>query len=158
MGRPRGRPRKNHNPELDSVMAKIDDEFGYDGPEHEVAPDPSDQVTPPAPEILALGPMPEDAAAIQKWNYRLLSTMAALAARDASLSPGERERRVMKLTQAAARHYPEAARYDLSQKIERDAEQRGGKNQRARAAAQAEPVRPAGSAKVVPIRPPDSGN
>ncbi len=154
MGRPRGRPRKN----LAAVIEKIDDEFGYDGPPDEADPARDEQASDPAPEILALGPMPEDAAAIQKWNYRLLSTMAALAAKDASLSPAERERRVMKLTQAAARHYPEAARYDLTQKIERDAEQRGGKNQRARAAAQAEPVRPAGHAKVVPIRPPDSGN
>jgi len=156
MGRPRGRPRKSLD--RDAVARALDVEFGYDAADDEVAPAPGERASDPAPEILALGAMPEDAAAIQKWNYRLLSTMAALAAKDATLSPSERERRVMRLTQAAARHYPEAARYDLSQKIERDAEQRGGKNQRARAAAQAESVRPAGGAKVVAIRPPDSGN
>lgn len=106
----------------------------------------------PPPEIVALGLPPPDAAGIQKWNYQLLSTLAALAARDNTIGPETRLKRIAMLTQAAARHYPEAAKFDLAQKIERDAAELAGRK-KAKAAAKMERRTPGASAKVIPIRP-----
>lgn len=111
---------------------------------------------PPHPELVALGLPPDDAAGIQKWHYRALSTMAALVLRQENLSEEARLKRFTALTQAAARHYPEAAKYDLSQQIARDAEEIAGRK-RAKAAAKLEPAPPAHGAKVIPIRPDAKG-
>ena len=108
-------------------------------------------ITEPAPEILALGPPPSDAAGIQKWNYQLLSTRAWLVAQTPGISDAERDKRVMQLTQAAARHFPTAAKFDLNESIKRDAEAIAGKK-RAKAAAKLEQAPKAGVAKVIPIR------
>lgn len=106
---------------------------------------------PPAPELLALGAPPTDAAAIQKWHYQALSTMAWLVMKDEKLSNETRMKRFGALTLAAARHYPEAAKYDLAQAIARDAESTAGRK-RAKAAAKLEKRAAAGGAKVIPIR------
>lgn len=155
MRRPRGpdrQPRKRRLPPSDDVS------FGW-GSEAEAAEDESvppkvygEQPSEPPPEIIALGLPPADAAGIQKWNYQLLSTFAALAARDNTIGPETRLNRVAKLTQAAARHYPEAAKFDLMQKIERDAAELVGRK-KAKAAAKLERATPGPSAKVIPIRP-----
>lgn len=105
---------------------------------------------PPAPELLALGAPPADAAAIQKWHYQALSTMAWLVLKDENLSSETRMKRFGALTLAAARHYPEAAKYDLAQQISRDAMDTASRR-RAKAAARLE-RRSAGGAKVIPIR------
>lgn len=108
-----------------------------------------------APELVALGMPPADAAGIQKWNYQVLSTMAALELRNKNITPEERLRRVAKLTASAAKHYPEAAKYDLDQRIRNDTEAMTTRK-RAKAAAQLERRGPAGGAKVIPIRAPGS--
>lgn len=111
-----------------------------------------EQPSAPAPELLALGLPPADAAGIQKWHYQALSTMAALVLRSDSISEETRLKRFGALTLAAARHYPEAAKYDLAQQIARDAAEVMGKK-RAKAAAKLEKAIPvAGGAKVIPIR------
>lgn len=107
--------------------------------------------TAPAPELVALGAPPADAAGIQKWNYQLLSTMAYLAMKDPNISNDTRMKRCAQLTTAAARHYPEAAKFDLAQKISRDTETMTTRK-RAKAAAKLERRPPAGGAKVIPIR------
>lgn len=111
--------------------------------------------TAPAPELVELGLPPEDAAGIQKWNYRVLSTMAALVLRSDKISDETRMKRVAQLTMAAARHYPEAAKFDLAQRIAADAAEVAGKK-RAKAAAKLERAPAAGGAKVIPIRRPDA--
>jgi hypothetical protein len=108
-----------------------------------------EEATPP--EILAIGPPPQDAAAIQKWQYQMLSTMAWLVMNDTRLPMERRQKKFADLSQAAARHYPEAARWDLSQKIQKDAEDTAGRK-RAKAAARLERAPAAGGAKVIPIR------
>lgn len=110
-----------------------------------------DQAQEPPEELLAIGPPPTDAAALQKWNYQLLSQMIALTVRDNTISNETRAKRIIQLTTAAAKHYPEAAKYDLDRRIAQDAEAIAGKK-RARAAAQMERRPPAGGAKVIPIR------
>lgn len=137
-----------------------DPEFGWtppatgadrDPPPVEIATVVGDAPSEPAPELVALGLPPEDAAGIQKWNYRVLSTMAALTLRATNISEDTRMKRVAALTLAAARHYPESAKYDLAQQIARDAEAVAGKR-RAKAAAKLEKAPAAGGAKVIPIR------
>ncbi len=110
-----------------------------------------DQPETPPPELEALGMPPEDASGIQKWNYRLLSTLVALTVKDRTISNETRAKRIAQLAAAAAKHYPESAKYDLGQRIARDAEEMAGKK-RARAAAKMERRPPAGGAKVIPIR------
>lgn len=105
---------------------------------------------PPA-ELVALGPPPSDAIAMRKWNYQVLSTMIALTVKDTTISNETRAKRIVQLSAAAAKHYDDAARYDLDQRIKRDSEEMAGKK-RARAAAQMERRPPAGGAKVIPIR------
>lgn len=105
---------------------------------------------PPA-ELVALGPPPPDAIAMRKWNYQVLSTMIALTVKDTTISNETRAKRIVQLSSAAAKHYDDAARYDLDQRIKRDSEEMAGKK-RARAAAQMERRPPAGGAKVIPIR------
>jgi hypothetical protein len=106
---------------------------------------------PPAAELLALGAPPADAAAIQKWHYQALSMMAWLVLKDETLSNETRMKRFGALTLAAARHYPEAAKYDLAQQISKDAADTAGRK-RAKAAAKLERRSAAGGAKVIPIR------
>lgn len=152
-GRPRGRPR---------TVAPDDAGFGGDGDDGELPEIEGDvpavdldagreQPSEPDPDIVALGAPPEDAAGIQKWNYRMLSIMAYKAAINPKLTEEQRTKRAAALTQAAARHYPEAARKDLSEKIARDAEEVMGRK-RAKAAAKLEQRSAAGGAKVIPIR------
>lgn len=105
----------------------------------------------PPPELVALGPPPPDAIAMRKWNYQLISTMIALTVKDTTISNETRAKRIVQLSAAAAKHYDDAARYDLDQRIKRDSEEMAGKK-RARAAAQMERRPPAGGAKVIPIR------
>lgn len=105
----------------------------------------------PPPELLALGSPPADAIAMRKWNYQVLSTMIALTVKDTTISNETRAKRIVQLSAAAAKHYDDAARYDLDQRIKRDSEEMAGKK-RARAAAQMERRPPAGGAKVIPIR------
>lgn len=146
---PTGRPRRRPVAE-----APADPGFGGSGP----LPEPDipvlafgEQPTPPAQELLELGPPPTDAAAIQKWHYQALSVMAWLVLKNENLSDEQRMKRFGALTLAASRHYPEAAKYDLAQRIERDAAETAGRK-RAKAAAKLE-RRPSGpSAKVIPIR------
>lgn len=110
-----------------------------------------EQPTEPDPELLALGLPPADASGIQKWNYQVLSTMAALVLRSNKIGDETRMKRVAALTMAAARHYPEAAKWDLAQKIAADAAEVMGRR-KAKAAAQMERRPAAGGAKVIPIR------
>lgn len=105
----------------------------------------------PPPELEALGPPPKDAVALQKWNYEVLSTMIAITVKDRTISNQTRAKQIIQLSAAAAKHFPEAAKYDLDQRIAKDAEAMAGKK-RARAAAQMERRPPAGGAKVIPIR------
>jgi hypothetical protein len=147
---PRGR-RRNRAPEADEIFGGLPDAEPDDS--GEVPPMVfGDQPEAPPPELEALGPPPEDAAGIQKWNYRVISTMIALTVRDRNISNETRMKRVAQLSAAAAKHYPEAAKYDLDQRISRDAEELAGKK-RARAAAKMERRPPAGGAKVIPLRP-----
>lgn len=151
--RPRGRPPKKRE-------TVEDDGFGFDPdippldmgiPALEMPVRDSGPVTEPAPEILALGPPPADAAGIQKWNYQLLSTRAWLVAQTPGLTDADRDKRVMQLAQAAARHFPTAAKFDLNESIKRDAEAMAGKK-RAKAAGKVDKAIPAGTAKIIPIR------
>jgi len=144
-GRPRGRPPK----------APLDAEgFGFTPPDRgPPAPAAPTESTPQ--EILDLGMPPEDAAGIQKYNYRMLSTLAALALRNESVPFDQRMRRFIQATTAAARHFPTAVQYELVQKIEADAAAIAGRK-KAKAAARLETTGAAGSAKVIPIRPPDA--
>lgn len=147
-GKPRGRPRKSLRPPVPAEVC----EFGFDPnvpPQVDVAPlDPPEAV---APEILAIGKPPDDAAGIQKWNYQILSTMAYLASVDPTVSAATRMKRTATLAAAAARHYPDAAKYDLAQKIDRDAKHMS-ERKRAKAAAKLERRPAIGGAKVIPIR------
>lgn len=146
---PRGR--KKRPPADDEIFGGLpDDPDPVD--EAEVPPMFGDQPEAPPPELEALGPPPEDAAGMQKWNYRLVSTMIALTVKDRTISNETRAKRIIQLTAAAAKHYPEAAKYDLDRRIAQDAQEMAGKK-RARAAAQMERRPPAGGAKVIPIRP-----
>ena len=111
----------------------------------------NEQASEPAPELVALGLPPSDAAGIQKWHYQALSTMAALVLRSNTISDEQRMKRFGALTNAAARHYPEAAKYDLAQQIARDAAEVLGRK-RAKAAAKLEKAPVEGGAKVIPIR------
>jgi hypothetical protein len=106
------------------------------------------------PEILALGLPPADAAGIQRWNYQMLSTLAALILRDESIPLDVRTRRFIQASAAASRHFPTASMYDLSQKIEADAAALVGRK-KAKAAAKLETRPQAGGAKVIPWRTPD---
>lgn len=148
--RPRGRPRK----------VVEDAGFGWDPsegdesasvPALEVPVFVAEEPSPPPEELLALGLPPEDAAGIQKWHYRALSTMAALVLRSDKISDEQRMKRFGALTLAAARHYPDAAKYDLAQQIAKDAADVLGRK-RAKAAAKLERAPAAGVAKVIPIR------
>lgn len=146
---PRGR-RKQSDPPADEIFGGVDDDPPNEGGEIP-AMSFGDQPEDPPPELEALGMPPEDAVGIQKWNYRLLSTMVALTVKDRTISNETRAKRIAQLSVAAAKHYPEAAKYDLDQRIKKDAEELAGKK-RARAAAQMERRPPAGGAKVIPIR------
>lgn len=135
-------------------------EFGYDPPDRAIETvagvpvasiDPGGEPTEAAPELIALGLPPEDASGIQKWHYRVLSTMAALALKDRNISDETRMKRFTALSLAAARHYPEAAKHDLNESIRREAEVIAGRK-RAKAAAKLERREPAAGAKVIPIR------
>lgn len=148
-----GPPRRPRKPK--TTPSADDEGFGFD-PGGEIPPMmmPVADVGPltePAKEILALGPPPADAAGIQKWNYQLLSTRAWLVAQTPGLTDADRDKRVMLLTQAAARHFPMAAKHDINESIKRDAEAIAGKK-RAKAAAKFDKAIPSGSAKIIPIR------
>lgn len=150
----RGR-RKNRAPAADEIFGGLpDDPEPDDGSEVPAMPF-GEQPEDPPPELEAIGLPPEDAAGIQKWNYRVISTMIALTVKDRTISNETRMKRVAQLSAAAAKHYPEAAKYDLSERIARDAEVMAGKK-RARADAKMERRPPAGGAKVIPFRP-DAG-
>lgn len=112
---------------------------------------PAEEPTPPPEELLALGLPPEDAAGIQKWHYRALSTMAALVLRSDKISDEVRMKRFGALTLAAARHYPDAAKYDLAQQIAKDAAEVLGRK-KSKAAAKLEKAPPAEGARVIPLR------
>jgi hypothetical protein len=144
---PRGRRRK---PPADEIFGGLPDE---PEPEDlsEVPAMFGDQPEDPPPELVALGPPPADATALQKWNYEVISTMIAITLKDRTISNQTRAKQIIQLSAAAAKHYPEAAKYDLDQRIARDAEEMAGKK-RARAAAKMERRPPAGGAKVIPIR------
>lgn len=107
----------------------------------------------PPKELIALGPPPEDAAAIQKWNYQALTIMAWSVMKDPKITNEQRMKRAAALQTAAAKHYPEAARFDLAKKIDADREALNDRKARNKAGAKSEPAPPAGAAKVIPIRP-----
>ena len=141
-GRPRGRPPK----------APPDTEgFGFAPTDREPAPAAAAPIPTPQ-EILDLGLPPEDASGIEKYNYRMLSTLAALALRDTNLSFDKRMALYIKATTAAARHFPTAVKHDLAEKIRADAAALEGRK-KAKAAAQLETRPAAGAAKIIPIRP-----
>jgi hypothetical protein len=110
-----------------------------------------DQASEPAPELVALGLPPADAFGIQKWNYQALSTAAALALRDNTISNETRMKRFTALTAAARLHFPDAVKHDALAEIRRDREEIAGKK-RAKAAAKVERAPAAGGAMVIPIR------
>jgi len=149
MGRgPDKKPRKQRG-----ARQEIPDDEIFGGSDPVDAPAAlADRAEPPPKELLELGMPPEDAAGIQKWNYRALTMAAALALRDPTLTNHARMRRFAELTSAAAKHYPEAAKADLAARLDREAEEMAGKK-RARAAAKMEKRPPAGGAKVIPLRP-----
>lgn len=161
-------PRRQRGRPKNGVTAQAEPGFGYDPPDRDppvVAPPvpafelagAGEQSSPPPQELLDLGLPPEDAAGIQKWNYRALSTAAALVLRDESLSQETRMKRFAQLTQAASRHYPDAAKFDLAERIRRDAEEISGRK-RAKAAAKLERRSAVGGAKVIPIRSDAAGS
>lgn len=139
--------------------AALDDEsFGLDPSSEEIPPvdfgaaAPEKQGSKPPKALLALGPPPADAAAIQKWNYQALTIMAWEVMKDRTITQEQRMVRAAKLQTAAAKHYPEAARYDLSKKIDADRAALSDRKARNKAGAKLEAAPPAGSAKVIPIR------
>lgn len=134
----------------DEIFGGVAEDLGSDANEIP-AMDFGDKPEDPPPELVALGAPPADAVAMQKWHYQVHSTMAYLAMMDRTISNETRMKRVAQHSAAAAKHYPEAAKYDLDQRIQRDAEELAGKK-RARAAAKMERRPPAGGAKVIPIR------
>ena len=146
---PRGRKRQSAPP-ADEIFGGVADEPPDDDSEVPAMAF-ADQPEDPPPELKALGPPPREAAALQKWNYEVLSTMIAITVKDRTISNRARAKQIIQLSAAAAKHYPEAAKYDLSERIARDAEELAGKK-RARAAAKMERRPPAGGAKVIPIR------
>lgn len=151
--------RKTRNPGGGRSSPVLDEGFGWDPPVPTVDVEAVEAevtgcsyvATPPDPEILALGPPPVDASGIQKWNYQMLSIMAYKAAINPNLSDEQRMKRAAQLTAAAARHYPEAAKYDLAQKIAADNDAMAS-SKRARAAGRLEACPLALQAKVIPIR------
>lgn len=147
---PRGR-RKQSAPPPDEIFGGLPDEPEQDDSSEVPALPFGDQPEDPPPELAALGPPPREAAALQKWNYEVLSTMIAITVKDRTISNQTRAKQIIQLSAAAAKHYPEAAKYDLSERIAKDAEELAGKK-RARAAAKMERRPPAGGAKVIPIR------
>lgn len=151
--------RKTRNPGGGRSSPVLDEGFGWDPPVPTVDVEAVEAevtgcsyvATPPDPEILALGPPPVDASGIQKWNYQMLSIMAYKAAINPHLTDEQRMKRAAQLTAAAAKHYPEAAKYDLAQKIAADNDAMAS-SKRARAAGRLEACPPALQAKVIPIR------
>lgn len=141
------------------IHASEDAGFGYAPPR---VPLLGDDV-PPVPEmpqvsskppaaLIALGPPPLDAAGIQKWNYQALTIMAWDVMQDETISQETRMKRSSALLTAASKHYPEAARFDLGQKIAADKAERDDRKARNKAGAKMEPRPSAGGAKVIPIR------
>src|SRR5678815_2486040 len=108
---PMPRGRKKNTPPPDEIFGGLPDE-----PEPDDAEVPAmsfgDQPEAPPPELEALGPPPADAVALQKWHYQVLSTLVALTLKDTTSSNQTRAKRIVQLTAAAAKHYPEAAKYD----------------------------------------------
>ena len=106
---------------------------------------------PPPDLMLRLGPPPESDAARASWSYRLATDAAWYAASRPGISDVERFKMVNQALATAAKHYPDAARFELAQKIDAaNAELENRK--RARAAARLERLPAAGEAKVIPIR------
>lgn len=146
------------NKERARRAALADESFGLDPSSGEIPPvdfgvaAPEKQGSKPPKALIALGPPPADAAAIQKWNYQALTIMAWEVMKDRTISQEQRMVRAAKLQTAAAKHYPEAARYDLSKKIDADKADRDQRKARNKAGAKLEAAPPAGSAKVIPIR------
>lgn len=143
-------------PKKDKTRASEEESFGFD-PTSEIPPidfgPPAQKGCKPPKELIALGPPPLDAAAIQKWNYQALTIMAWAVMKDPKITDDQRMKRAAALQTAAAKHYPEAARYDLTQKIKADREALNDRKARNKAGAKLEDAPPAGAAKVIPIRP-----
>lgn len=106
----------------------------------------------PAPQrMLDLGEPPSDAAALQKWMYQLLAAQAYETVVDPTLSQTARRKELRIILASASKHFPEAAKYDLSQQINADREELDAKK-RNRAAAKLERRPKSAGAKVIPIR------
>jgi hypothetical protein len=127
-----------------------------DGDEWGMAPmppaPPIDAPSQPSAGIKELGPPPESDAARASWLYRLLTTQAYEVAIDPNISEATRRKEVRVIAGAAAKHYPDAARFELAQKIDADKAELETRK-RAKAAAKLERLPAAGgAAKVIPIR------
>jgi hypothetical protein len=155
-GRSPGRPRRRFDPPSPSPnsASSLPDDAGFGGelsiPAFDLS-DPADKPSKPSAALIALGAPPADAAGIEKWNYQVLSTMAYEVMISETISDATRQKRVSALLSSAAKHYPDAAKYDLAQQIKRDDDRMNDKK-RARAAAKPEARPAAGGAKVIPIR------
>lgn len=111
----------------------------------------AEQPSEPPAELMAIGAPPQKAAALQLWGYQMLNALAWDLARDPKISAETRRRRLPAMLAAAAKLYPDAARFENAESARAAAEVLEGKK-RARAAAKLERRPAAGGAKVIPIR------
>lgn len=153
----RRRPRRKQqttsapDPAVDDWGSESEDDDEVDDlPPPPIAP-PADAGEEPPDTVKALGAPPVDARGGQKWSYNLLLAQAADAANDAKISRAQQRKETRVILAAAAKHYPDAARFDNAEASRAAAEQLEGRK-RARARAQLEARPAAGGAKVIPIR------
>lgn len=143
-------------PDLNQV---VDEDGDVWGEEAVVPPEPPPEPgrrralppEPPPDELLRLGPPPDDAIAQAAWMRRALLAQAYIVMRDARLSQDQRSKEIRSLFSDAAKHFTDAARYDVKQLIDqhrRIVEER----KRAKASAKTERRPAPGGAKVIPIR------
>lgn len=143
-------------PRLPPPSEPPEEDWGED-PEEDLLPMPppptrsAESPSAPPESLVANGPPPDNAAAMQAWGYRALNLQAHEAMMDSSISQATRRKEVRTILAAAARLYPDAARYELAELIKRD-ERELGERKRARAAAKLEARPNAGGAKVIPLR------
>lgn len=110
-----------------------------------------EQPSEPSEALKSLGDPPADARGGQAWAYKALMIQAREVMVDNTISEATRRKEVRTILAAAARHYPDAVKFDDAEAVRR-ADERVSKRKRGRAAAKLEERPSAGAAKVIPIR------